>query len=908
MPILNKDLDSAFQTAGANPGLEVWCIENQLLVPVSKSNHGKFYTGSAYIVLNAVFPKNSPPQYDIHFWLGNDANKVDSGLASDKALELDAALGSCSVQYREIQGQESQKFLSYFKPCLIPIEGVFTSKQGNLNGEYQVILYTCKGDYVVRVKEVPFLRSSLNHEDLFILDTASKIFLFSGCNSTIQERAKALDVVQYIKENRHGGKCEVATIEDGKFVGDSEVGEFWSLFGGYAPIPRESPSVQESEAPSIKLFWINLQGKLCQTGSNALSKEMLETDKCYMLDCDGEIFVWMGRQTLLTERRTAIKAVEEFVRNEGRSIKTHLTFLSEGLESTIFQSYFTNWPKTVEPRLYEEGREKVAAIFKHQGYDVKELPEEENEPSIDCSGTIKVWRVDGEEFSLLSITESTRLYSGDCYIVQYTFPGNGRDETLLYAWIGSRCVMEDKTAVISHANTMADSVRTNPVVAQIHEGKEPAQFFSILQRLIIFKGRNSPQYRKFIEEKGMVDETYNQDQVALFRVQGTNPDNMQAIQVDQVATSLNSSYCYILQTKESIYTWIGILSSARDHNLLDRMVVLLNPTWLPVSVREGNEPDIFWDALGGKAEYPREKEIQGFIDDPHLFALKITRADFKVKEIYNYTQDDLITEDVLLLDCQREIYVWVGLHSVVKSKQEALNLGLKFLEMDILVEGLSLEIPIYVVTEGHEPPFFTRYFSWDHSKAKILGNSFEKKLAILKGESKILEGHSRIALKANSRDSTPNGPRSYSVMFNGRGRSSSPVPSSAGSDFRQSGDRLLSSPSPVVKKLFDGSPANSSAEQTLPQADSPATELSSSNERESFTQKDRNVDGENLLVYPYEHLRVVSANPVTGIDITRRETYLSNEEFHEKFGMPKSAFYKLPRWKQNKLKMSLDLY
>ncbi|KAG4935278.1 hypothetical protein JHK84_049472 [Glycine max] len=79
--------------------------------------------------------------------------QVDSSLASDKALELDAALGSCSVQYREIQGQESQKFLSYFRPCLIPIEGVFTSKQGNLNGEYHVSLYTCKGDYVVYVKE-----------------------------------------------------------------------------------------------------------------------------------------------------------------------------------------------------------------------------------------------------------------------------------------------------------------------------------------------------------------------------------------------------------------------------------------------------------------------------------------------------------------------------------------------------------------------------------------------------------------------------------------------------------------------------------------------------------------------------------------------------------------------------------
>ncbi|XP_058759875.1 villin-1-like [Vicia villosa] len=902
MPIINKDLDPAFQTAGANPGLEVWCIENQELVLMSESDHRKFYTGSAYIVLNAVFPKNGPPHYDIHYWLGNETKKVDSSLASDKALELDAALGSCSVQYREIQGQESQKFLSYFKPCLIPIEGVFTSKQGNLNGEYQVSLYSCKGDYVVHVREVPFQRSSLNHEDVFILDTALKIFLFSGCNSTIQERAKGLEVVQYITENKHGGKCEVATIEDGKFVGDSDVGEFWSLFGGYAPIPREPPASQESVAPSAKPFWINLQGKICPIGSNAFSKEMLESDKCYMLDCDSEIFVWMGRQTLLTERRTSIKAAEDFVRNEGRSSKTHLTFLSEGLESTVFRSHFTNWPKTVEPKLYEEGREKVAAIFKHQGYDVKELPDEkDDEPSIDYGGTIKIWRVDGDELSLLPVTEHTRLYSGDCYIVQYTFPGNGRDETLFYAWIGSRCIMEDKTAAISHINTMVDSSRTNPVMAQIHEGKEPAQFFSILKRLIVFKGGNSSGYKKFLEEKGIVDETPNENLVALFRVQGTSPDNMQAIQVDQVSSSLNSSYCYILRSEAATYTWIGGLSSARDHNLLDRMVELFNPTQLPISVREGNEPDIFWDVLGGKAEYPREKEIQGFIDDPHLFALKITRGDFKMKEVYNYTQDDLITEDVLLLDCQREIYIWVGLHSVVKSKQEALNLGLKFLEMDVLVEGLSLEVPIYVVMEGYEPPFFTRFFSWDHSKANILGNSFERKLAILKG---------------NSRDSTPNGHKSSSNIPSGRRRSSSPLPRSssplprsAGSDYRQSGNRLFSSPTPVSKKPFEGSPANNRAEQTTtPLSDSPSTELSSSNETASFNEKDRNIDRESLSIHPYERLRVVSPNPVTGIDLTKREAYLSPEEFHEKFGMPKSAFYKLPRWKQNKLKISLDLF
>lgn len=83
--------------------------------------------------------------------------QVDSALASDKTLELDAALGSQSVQYKEVQGQETRKFLSYFKPCIIPVEGVYSSGQVKLKGpDYETRLLTCKGDRVVHVKEVSF--------------------------------------------------------------------------------------------------------------------------------------------------------------------------------------------------------------------------------------------------------------------------------------------------------------------------------------------------------------------------------------------------------------------------------------------------------------------------------------------------------------------------------------------------------------------------------------------------------------------------------------------------------------------------------------------------------------------------------------------------------------------------------
>ncbi|KAL8233011.1 hypothetical protein R6Q57_002789 [Mikania cordata] len=880
--------------------------------------------------------KSGALQHDIHYWLGRDANEVDSAIASDKTLELDAALGSQSVQYKEVQGQETGKFLSYFKPCVIPVEGVYSSGQvKSKNPDYETRLLTCKGDRVVHVKEVPFARSSLNHRDVFILDTSSKIFQFSGCNSSIQERAKALEVVQYIKENKHKGKCEVATIEDGKFVGDAEVGEFWNFFGGYAPIPRDPPSAQPPQTLAVKLFWITLQGKFTQSGSGRLKRSMLESNKCYMLDGDIQIFVWMGRITSITERKTSISAAEDFLRAQERSVNTHLAFLTEGSETAIFKSYFDDWPQTVEPKLYEEGREKVAAMFKHTGFDVKELPDEDDKLQIDCNGTLKVWRVNNGKLSPVPVVDQRKLYSGDCYTVQYIYSANGREERLFHIWLGSSSSAEDRADAISLTSVIVDSTKGEPVLARIVENKEPSQFFMIFQTLIMFKGGMGSRYKSLIAEKGIDDATYDDKKTALFRVQGTNRNNMQAVQVDQVSRSLNSSYCYILKAEGCIFTWLGNLSTARDHDLLNGMLDFINPTWQPISIREGSEPDVFWDALGGKTEYPKEKEIKRFIEDPHLFVCTFTEGKDK---IFSYTQDDLTTEDVLILDCYTEIFVWVGNNSAVKSMQQALAIGLAFLKKDVLEECLSMDAPTYVVKEGHEPLFFTYFFEWDASKANMLGNSFERKLAILKGQTQKLEAPVRNSPVAYSKETTPNGLRRPSPMPNGSRRSSptpnglrrpSPAPSGSrrpsptpnGLTRRQSLDSYtLRSTSPTFSKTeFSGVNARRFSSppvpRMIPSASSPdvrrtdnkLVSASSSEGVEPLLSKDSGPKQE-LVNYPYDRVKVNSNNPVPDIDITKREAYLSEEEFQEKLAMSKRAFYQLPRWKQNKLKMSLHLF
>jgi len=51
------------------------------------------------------------------------------------------------------------------------------------------------------------------------------------------------------------------------------------------------------------------------------------------------------------------------------------------------------------------------------------------------------------------------------------------------------------------------------------------------------QGGVSSGYKKFVEDNAIEDDTYTEDGIALFRVQGSGPDNMQAIQVEPVLLS-----------------------------------------------------------------------------------------------------------------------------------------------------------------------------------------------------------------------------------------------------------------------------------------------------------------------------------------------------------------------------------
>ncbi|GMH03158.1 hypothetical protein Nepgr_004997 [Nepenthes gracilis] len=928
---------SGFQGAGQKAGLEIWRIENFHPVPVDKPSYGKFFTGDSYLVLKTTASKSGALRHDIHYWLGKDTSQDEAGAAAIKTVELDAALGGRAVQYREVQGHETEKFLSCFKPCIIPQEGgVASGFKHHEAEEYKTCLYVCRGKHVVHVKEVPFARSSLNHDDIFILDTESKIFQFNGSGSSIQERAKALEVVQYIKDTYHQGKCDVAAIEDGKLMADAETGEFWSFFGGFAPLPRKTVNEVDkaSDVLPAKLFRVE-KGQAEVMEAESLVKDLLDTNKCYILDCGAEVFVWMGRNTSLDQRKDASGAAEELLRTLGRP-KSHVIRVMEGFETVSFRSNFDAWPQTTEVAASEDGRGKVAAFLKRQGVHVKGLLKaapikEEPQPHIDCTGNLQVWRVNGNEKIPLPASDQSKFYSGDCYIFQYSYPGDDKEEYLIGTWFGKQSVEKERSSAITLVSKMVESMKFLASQARIYEGSEPIQFFAIFQSFMVFKGGLSEGYKKYIAEKEIPDDTYSKDGVALFRVQGSGPDNMQAIQVEPVSSSLNSSYCYILHSGSTVYMWSGSLITAEDQELAERQLDIIKPNLQCKLQKEGSESEQFWDLLGGKTEYPSQKIGKDAESDPHLFACTFSNGDLKVKEIFNFTQDDLMTEDVCILDCHCDIFVWVGQQVDSKTRMQALTIGEKFLERDFLFEKLSRQAPVYVCMEGSEPPFFTRFFSWDSAKSAMLGNSFQRRLAIVKNGGTPIQDKPkrRTPVSYGGRSSVVSADksqRSRSMSFSPdrvRVRGRSPAFNALAANFENPNARNLSTPPPIIRKPFpkSGTPdsgkiaPNSAAIAALsatfeqaprermiprslkvsPEASKPASELHSkensmSSRIEALTIQEDSKEGEaedeeGLPLYPYERLVTTSTDPVTEIDVTKRETYLSSAEFKEKFGL-----------------------
>uniref|UniRef100_A0A6Q2YZN2 Gelsolin n=1 Tax=Esox lucius TaxID=8010 RepID=A0A6Q2YZN2_ESOLU len=649
-----------FEKAGQQAGLQVWRIEKFDLVAVPENLYGSFYTGDAYLILNTIKQRSGNLQYDLHFWLGDFCTQDESGAAAIFTVQMDDYLGGKPIQYREVQGFESKAFLGYFKAGLKYMKGGVASgfKHVVTNEVVMQRVLQVKGRRVVRATEVPVSWDSFNQGDCFILDLGSEIYQWCGSLSNRFEKLKATQVAKGIRDNERSGRARVYVCNEG-----AEREKMIEV--------RSNTAEEHNSLPS------------------ALCKLLIFT-------------IVYGK----AERKAAMKAADEFIKKMGYPKHTQVQILPEMGETPLFKQFFKNWhDKDQTEGLGVAYISNSIAKIQKVPFDAATLHDSSamsaQHGMVDSGqGEKQIWRIEGSDKVEVDPSTHGQFYGGDSYIILYNYQHGGRQGHIIYMWQGSDSSKDEVGASAILGVQLDDELGGGPVQVRVVQGKEPAHLMSLFegQPMVVYRGGTSRDGGQSAPAE-----------TRLFQVRSNSAGNTRAVEVDAVSSNLNSNDAFLLVTPGASFVWVGQGASDTERNGTQQLCNILGVS--ASDLAEGGETDDFWQALGGKAAYRTSSRLRSKdkmdAHPPRLFACSNKTGNFIM------TQEDLATDDVMILDTWDQVFVWIGNEAHEEEKTEAMTSAVRYIETD--PANRDRRTPIVKVKQGFEPPTFTGWFlGWDH--------------------------------------------------------------------------------------------------------------------------------------------------------------------------------------------------
>ncbi|XP_013406709.1 advillin [Lingula anatina] len=679
---------------------------------------------------------------DIHFWLGKESSQDEEGVAAFKTVELDDYLGGSPVQHREVQEHESAQFLEYFRNK----KGIRYMKGGVASGFKHVgtkvlepYLLHVKGKRTVRTTEVPISWDSMNEGDVFLLDLFNVIFVWIGKDANRTEKIKGMEIARQLKDEHKN--CDVVTVEDGQE--DKMTPDELKVFEKHLPL--KSKKVHKAAAAGadeevvakmgqIKLYVCTDEGgtlKVQEKKSGPLVKSDLDSNDSFIIDTgEAGLWVWNGKKATKKEKDEAMRNANGYIKKKGYSKNTPVTRVIEGGEGTRFKMLFKSWPEPqASGKVYRTS--KIADTKTVQTkFDVATLHSNptlaaETQMVDDGTGKVEVFVVHNFDLVAQDKKHYGQFFAGDCYVILYTYEVGTQTRHLIYYWQGLKSTTDEKGTSALKAVELDDKYGGEPVQIRVVQNKEPPHFMAMFKgRMIIFSGGKAGW--------GQTGGNDGPGDSYLLQVRGTSPANTKAIQVDLRAASLNSNDVFVLFQKGAVYIWCG-KGSTGDEREMAKHVSKISPRE-PILVFEGTEKPDFWKAIGGQEAYSSDKILQEPDIDrpPRLFQCSNASGRFIMEEITDFTQQDLVTDDVMLLDAQQNVFIWVGEGANKEEKTQAEKAAFEYINTD--PTGRDPDTPVLKIKQGFEPPNFTGFFgTWDKDMWSK-GKTFEELKAELGAE------------------------------------------------------------------------------------------------------------------------------------------------------------------------------
>ena len=423
------------------------------------------------------------------------------------------------------------------------------------------------------------------------------------------------------------------------------------------------------------------------------------------------------------------------------------------------------------------------------------------------------------------------MFSEELYIVDL----KAKKHRYVLMWMGPKLDPEQYSYTSKYMDLITNYENSNLITrSRVRRGHEEESLLSLFPNgFITYQGKRT----------GHISDKIAQIKAegGLFRIQAPFGDSARAIEQTEVkCDKLNSGDAFIVAAKggDSVYLWMGEGANQAEGSLGKKLFdVYFNEATLKQEIKEGEEPEEFWNSFeGGRAEYSSTKDTglaSGF--EPRLFHASNAQGYFHVDEVPNFTQDDMMNDDIMLLDAYQTIYVWIGNQSNRFEKNGAYKTATRYIQ-SVRDERDKDAVQIIELEAGKESASFTANFAdWNIEKAE-----------------KWLD---------------------------------------------------LATPAEETKQQSSGGKSLQKSATSV--AGGAKKEVSPEEEKKSEEERQKKYLDPASNKFDYELLKGQFPN---GVDPTRKESYLSDEQFAEVFGVTPAAFLDLKKWKQQDLKRAKLLF
>lgn len=686
------------EDVGQIPGLTCWEIENFLPNQVDDCLIGKFYEADCYIVLHTKMDENGSLCWQIYYWIGCKATLDKKACAAIHAVNLRNLLGAETRTSRQEMNEEEDEFLELFEHGISYIDGGRTASGFYTVEEvaFEKKLYRASGVQKIHLERCDATACSLDPRFVFLFDSGFNIFIWEGKRAKGVTKTKTRLIAEKINKNERKNKAEIIMVKQ-----DGDDVTFWQSLGDLHSTFQIKEHVPDDFQPmNPRLYKVGLgRGYLelpqVDIPHNKLDQKLLDTKCVYILDCNSDLFVWIGKKSTRLVRAAALKLSQEVCSMLKRPEYVTVTRCLEGTEPQIFKTKFIGWDDVIAVD-YTRSAESVI----RRGADMKVIMERDKiktdlsalfvsrQPSMsneEAEQLSQEWNEDldgmesfvleGKKFVRLPEEEFGHFYSQDCYVflcrywVAVEFSDDDDDENadppeddykcIVYFWQGREAGnMGWLTFTFSLQKKFESLFGDKLEVVRTHQQQENLKFLSHFNRKFVIHNGKRKLPSAPVVKRG----------VEMFHLRANDsPIATRCIQIRPDASLLNSHFCYILKVPFAsedlqgiVYVWIGTKADHEEARLAEEIAYDLFKEHFTIQmISEGEEPEnFFWVGIGGRKPYEKDAS---FMQYARLFRCSNDKGYFTVSEkCADFCQDDLADDDVMILDNGDNVFLWVG--------------------------------------------------------------------------------------------------------------------------------------------------------------------------------------------------------------------------------------------------------